>query len=671
MGTASPRPNVCSRSKAVSAWHQLTDVDATDAERFAAQLDAVVRSHGYDTAFVGWERGTLALSAQRDTLSFPVGYGPHEGLLLAINKRHMVEIAARCGIEAPRTAAATAEELATLGGPVVVKPASQADAPISAIAFEDLSEALDHASAIRNAGGEPFAQEQLSGELMAVTLVAGPNGIVTIGQQVAEHVWPRPVGVTARGLTVRVDPELRAAIERLLEELSWQGIAQLQFVVPSDGRPRLIDFNPRLYGSIALAARAGANHADAWGRVTLGLPVERAEARPGVRYQWFSRDLRASLADDSPLREVARCATIGATAAHSLWDYSEPQLAPRFLVEQAGRALLRRLPSLGLPRRGGGREMRANARLHGLHGANASVRTRVVPSPPVRAAQRLAMRAGRLGYEQSWLARVQRARIEQLGAAAVGSPRLLVRVDEFPYYSGHDDPRYGFEASKRFHDVMAEEGVAHLMSVVPQWTHEPLNPDGQGGRALEDRDVELLERMRGDRVTFAQHGTTHRSRYADTRHHSELCGLEPNELATLLDAGRARLSEAGVHTRILVPPFNRFDASQWQTLESRYDVITGGPESVRLMGFHGGPLWRGEAVYLPCYAPLYDNASAILPAVESLIDAEIGTWIPIVLHLGWEIDDDYAALRRLARRIAPYAAHWDDFLRAVDASHGP
>ena len=70
-----------------------------------------------------------------------------------------------------------------------------------------------------------------------------------------------------------------------------------------------------------------------------------------------------------------------------------------------------------------------------------------------------------------------------------------------------------------------------------------------------------------------------------------------------------------------------------------FDVVTGGPESVVQMGFHGGPQWRGEAVYLPCHAPLYDTAAVVLPAVEALIDQEIGTWVPVVLHMGWEIDD--------------------------------
>jgi hypothetical protein len=283
-------------------------------------------------------------------------------------------------------------------------------------------------------------------------------------------------------------------------------------------------------------------------------------------------------------------------------------------------------------------------------------------------AQRIAMKRRRLGYESHWLTPLQAARREALGRAADGPPKFLVRVDEFPYSSGYDDPRVGYDASARFHAVLAEAGVPYLLAVVSQWTHAPLRPDAQGGRRLDDRDRELIERMRDDGVVFAQHGTTHRTRFDSPRRRSELGGLDSRTLAMLLAAGRRRLEEVGISPRVLVPPFNRFDARQWDVLASRYDVITGGPESVVTMGFHGGPQWRREAVYLPCYPPLYERASFVLRAVERMLERQPGTWVPVVLHTGWEVGDGFAALGRLARRIAPYAASWDDFLHALDAS---
>jgi hypothetical protein len=278
------------------------------------------------------------------------------------------------------------------------------------------------------------------------------------------------------------------------------------------------------------------------------------------------------------------------------------------------------------------------------------------------------MKLGRLDWERSWLQPLVAARASMLGEAAAGPPRFLVRVDEFPYYTSFDHPE-ALEMSRRFHEVMASAGVTHLMSVLPQLTHAALSPHASGGRALGEQEIGLLEQMRRDGVTFAQHGSTHRTRFANARQRSELCGLPPSDANALLEEGRQRLLAAGVgETRIFVPPFNRFDASQYRLLAERFEIVCGGPESVALLGFHGGPLWRDGAVYLPCYAPLYADAKTVLPVAERLIEMAPGTWVPIVLHTSWEQDDDFHALTRLAERIAPYAASWDDLLADVERS---
>lgn len=324
-------------------------------------------------------------------------------------------------------------------------------------------------------------------------------------------------------------------------------------------------------------------------------------------------------------------------------------------------------------------DLRRNVRLHlgelepgELPAAARRVLTpRRVPAAPRRAAQRVAMKLGRLDWERAWLEPLIAARREVLGSEAVsGPPRFLVRVDEFPYYTSFDRPQ-DIEMSRRFHAVMAAAGLPHLMSALPQLTHAPLDPDASGGRPLGEQEMELFGQMRRDGVTFAQHGTTHRTRHASPRRRSELCGLPPAATHALLEEGRARLLQAGLDPpRVFVPPFNRFDAAQYVVLAERFDVICGGPESVALMGFQGGPLWRGEAVYLPCYLPLYADARTILPAAERLIERAPATWVPIVLHTSWEQEDGFASLARLAERIAPYAAGWEELLAAVDASRG-
>ena len=65
------------------------------------------------------------------------------------------------------------------------------------------------------------------------------------------------------GETVPIDEELAAKVSRLLDEVGRFGLAQLQFLVPANGRP-VICFNGRFYGSMALGAAAGLDFPAIW-----------------------------------------------------------------------------------------------------------------------------------------------------------------------------------------------------------------------------------------------------------------------------------------------------------------------------------------------------------------------------------------------------------------------
>ena len=298
-----------------------------------------------------------------------------------------------------------------------------------------------------------------------------------------------------------------------------------------------------------------------------------------------------------------------------------------------------------------------------------AVRSRRSPSAPRRAVQRVRRKLGGLDYERAVARPLLAARRAALGGQAEGPPRFLVRVDEFPHYLAWDDPeRYGTERYRRFHAIMTEAGMPYLIAVPPRVSHLPLDPHTTKWRALEDHERAMLTQLRDDGVCFALHGLDHRTRFASPRRHSELSGLDQTATATLLDEALAELAALGVSTEVFVPPFNRFDAAQYDLLARRFTVVCGGPESVALLGFHRTPLWRGEAVYLPSYQPLYGHAREVLPAARRLIELRSALWTPIVLHWGWERDEDWTALEALLAVIAPYGARWQDFLEAVRAS---
>ncbi|HEY7952577.1 MAG TPA: DUF2334 domain-containing protein [Solirubrobacteraceae bacterium] len=303
----------------------------------------------------------------------------------------------------------------------------------------------------------------------------------------------------------------------------------------------------------------------------------------------------------------------------------------------------------------------------------AAVRSRPVPVGPVRFAQQLLRKLGRLDYERAVVAPLVAARRATLGDdAASRAPRFLVRVDEFPHYLAWDEPeRYGTEGYRRFHAIMAAAGVPYLVAVPPRVSHAPLDPSEHRWRGLDGGERALLAELTvAEGVSFALHGRDHRTRFASPRRHSELCGLGSIATVELLDGALAELGDLGITTEVFVPPFNRFDAAQYDLLAERFTVVCGGPESIGLLGFQRSPMWRGEAVYLPSYLPLYGHAREVRPAAQRLIEQDCGLWLPIALHWGWEADDGWAELERLAALIAPYAASWEDFLSAVRRSAG-
>ncbi len=300
----------------------------------------------------------------------------------------------------------------------------------------------------------------------------------------------------------------------------------------------------------------------------------------------------------------------------------------------------------------------------------AAVRSRPFAPAPLRFAQLLARRRGLLDYERAVAAPLADARRAALGEQAQAPPRFLIRIDEFPHYLAWDRPeRYGAPAYRTFHETMTAAGVPYLVAVVPRLSRAPLDPAGAGSRPLEEGEREMLAALAAEpAVSLALHGLDHRTRDASPRRHSELSGLDAAATEDLLDRALGELAPLGIAPRVFVPPYNRFDAAQYEILARRFAVVCGGPESIGTLGFHRTPLWRGDAVYLPSYAPLYGRAREVLPVARRLIERREGLWAPIVLHWGWEADEDWRALESLAAVLAPHAARWQEFLGEVEAS---
>jgi predicted ATP-grasp superfamily ATP-dependent carboligase len=251
------------------------------------------------------------------------------------DKLQLGEAAARVGVRTPATILVTAgAPMPTVSPPVIVKERVHAGANdvggprIEAAVAATGAEASRCVAAVHAAGSDAVVQEVVAGRLIAHASVTAADGKVVVAvQQEAERIFPRETGVSARAHTVPLDAHVAQAATRVLREVRWSGLAQMQFLHAPGSEPCLIDFNGRLYGSLALAVAAGANLPALWAAVATGRPVEEVpKAIVSIRYQWLEGDLRLATGGRGGelLREVIGCLRYAAGAHHGIWSLSDP-----------------------------------------------------------------------------------------------------------------------------------------------------------------------------------------------------------------------------------------------------------------------------------------------------------------------------------------------------------
>jgi predicted ATP-grasp superfamily ATP-dependent carboligase len=143
-------------------------------------------------------------------------------------------------------------------------------------------------------GGRWLVQPYITGTLGAIGGVAWEGRVVCASHQVSPRIWPVERGISSYAVTVAPNAALEEGVARLIELVGWSGVFGVQFI-HSKGRSYVIDLNPRIYGSTALAIKAGHNLPAIWADLLLGRDPTPGPYRVGVRYRVEEDDIRAIL----------------------------------------------------------------------------------------------------------------------------------------------------------------------------------------------------------------------------------------------------------------------------------------------------------------------------------------------------------------------------------------
>ncbi len=97
---------------------------------------------------------------------------------------------------------------------------------------------------------------------------------------------PPSGGVTVFSVA-RVEPEMEALGEQVLAALEWEGIAMIEFMCDDEMNPKVIEINPRVWGSIMLSDYIGTQLMDNYIRVALGEKPVKTTVEGGKYIRWF------------------------------------------------------------------------------------------------------------------------------------------------------------------------------------------------------------------------------------------------------------------------------------------------------------------------------------------------------------------------------------------------
>jgi predicted ATP-grasp superfamily ATP-dependent carboligase/protein-tyrosine-phosphatase len=135
-------------------------------------------------------------------------------------------------------------------------------------------------------------QEHVAGGGVGIECLYRNGSCVWHFQHERLHELPLTGGGSSYRRSTPVDKRLLSEAMRILDSLGWHGVAMVEFKGSPERGFRLMEINPRLWGSLALAIDAGVDFPDGLWRIATG-----ANPGPQPSYRWphYTRNLEMDI----------------------------------------------------------------------------------------------------------------------------------------------------------------------------------------------------------------------------------------------------------------------------------------------------------------------------------------------------------------------------------------
>ncbi len=269
---------------------------ASDPQAFGRTLERIITASP-GAVLLPMEDATLRwVSENRERLAREARFviPSREALATAWDKARTIQVAQKLGIPCPRTwepvDAQLFAELAKQLEPdtFVAKPRSGSGS--AGVVYGSADTHVDWDAHWRR-HGPMLVQERVPafgrGQGVSVLMDAQGELVAAFAHERLQQ-YPNSGGPSTdrRGIWA---PELVEKSVALLRRLEWRGIAMVEWKVdPRDNTPKLMEINPRFWGSLELAVRSGVDFPLLYARTALGGRTEPVTRYPaGLRCRWM------------------------------------------------------------------------------------------------------------------------------------------------------------------------------------------------------------------------------------------------------------------------------------------------------------------------------------------------------------------------------------------------